>query len=157
MTYGFNNKKEKVDLLDFFYPVGTIYETADADFNPNTNWGGTWTKVEGKMLIGANSTYKIGTTGGAASQQYTPAGTVGNHKLTINEIPSHTHSTLINKQGSGGVASVEHTTNSMSNGGYITSGSAGGGGNHNHPFTGTKATINTMPPYVAVNIWERTA
>lgn len=157
MIYGFNDAKEKIELLDFFYPVGSIYETKDADFDPNTKWGGTWEKISGRFLLGSNSSYAVGSTGGAASRTYTPAGSVGNHKLTISEIPSHTHSTLINKQGSGGVASVEHTTNGLSNGGYITSGSTGGGGNHNHPFTGTQATINTMPPYVAVNIWERTA
>lgn len=27
------------DLLDFFYPVGTYYETSDVNFNPNLNWG----------------------------------------------------------------------------------------------------------------------
>ena len=29
-------------LLNFFYPVGSYYETSDATFNPNTAWGGTW-------------------------------------------------------------------------------------------------------------------
>jgi len=33
----------------------------------------------------------------------------------------------------------------------------GGGKSHNHSFTGTSATIATMPPYRAVYIWERTA
>ena len=29
-------------LLNLFYPVGSYYETSDAEFNPNTSWGGTW-------------------------------------------------------------------------------------------------------------------
>ena len=32
---------------------------------------------------------------------------------------------------------------------------AGSGNSHNHGFTGTQATINTMPPYLAVYVWER--
>lgn len=26
------------------HPVGSYYETSDEDFNPNTAWGGTWSK-----------------------------------------------------------------------------------------------------------------
>ena len=29
--------------VDFFYPVGSYYETSDSTFDPNTTWGGTWT------------------------------------------------------------------------------------------------------------------
>lgn len=36
-------------------------------------------------------------------------------------------------------------------------GNQGGGGAHNHTFSGTAATINTMPPYLAVYVWKRTA
>lgn len=28
--------------LDYYYPVGSYYETSDASFIPNTAWGGTW-------------------------------------------------------------------------------------------------------------------
>lgn len=30
------------------YPVGSYYETSDADFDPSTDWGGTWTLVSSK-------------------------------------------------------------------------------------------------------------
>lgn len=30
-------------ILDMFYPTGSVYETTDSSFNPNANWGGTWT------------------------------------------------------------------------------------------------------------------
>lgn len=33
----------------------------------------------------------------------------------------------------------------------------GGGGGHNHTFTGDSATINTLPPYLVVYVWQRTA
>ena len=34
---------ETSELLDMFYPVGTIYETQDLDFDPQFEWGGAWT------------------------------------------------------------------------------------------------------------------
>ena len=37
---------ETSELLDMFYPVGTIYETADSDFNPSLTWGGYWEDEE---------------------------------------------------------------------------------------------------------------
>lgn len=33
---------ENQSQLDFFYPVGSCYETSDSTFNPNIKWGGTW-------------------------------------------------------------------------------------------------------------------
>ena len=56
----------------------------------------------------------------------------------------------------------------MINHGYLTDAykagdiySTGGGGSHSHgfagTFTGTKSTIDVMPPYLAVYVWKRTA
>ena len=37
--------------LEKFYPVGSIYLSIDANFNPNTAWGGTWELLpSGKSL-----------------------------------------------------------------------------------------------------------
>lgn len=36
-------------LLNLMYPVGCEFVSYDADFNPNTSWGGTWTKVATKQ------------------------------------------------------------------------------------------------------------
>lgn len=30
--------KDGTMLLDLFYPIGTYYETSNANFNPNTAW-----------------------------------------------------------------------------------------------------------------------
>ena len=84
--------------LDKIYPVGSIYmsTTEDTAAKVAERFGGTWEKIENRFLLGAGSSYAAGTTGGAASVSYTPAGTntggaVGNHTLTIAETPSHTH------------------------------------------------------------------
>lgn len=67
-------------ILDF-YPIGTLYKTLNADFDPNVTFGGTWTTVnfEGRTPVGffdANST-----TGGEET-----------HTLSLDECPSHNHS-----------------------------------------------------------------
>ena len=40
---GSNVEAKLRDLFDLFYPVGSYYETKDADFDPAQTWGGTWT------------------------------------------------------------------------------------------------------------------
>ena len=94
-----NDKKGKTieDLaanfqyLDALFPIGTIYESTKPT-NPGTFRGGTWTALEGRVLIGAGATYAAGTTGGSAT---------------------HTH----DKNGFGGV-----TTSSPSSGDYVIGG-----------------------------------
>lgn len=50
------NYGAKKVLLDFFYPVDTIYETRNVNFNPNTAWGGTWERLpDGYVLQSASS------------------------------------------------------------------------------------------------------
>jgi hypothetical protein len=71
------------------------------------------------------------------------AGTVGNTTLSTAQIPSHLHS-LTATFGGGGIAGTQY------NGGSGTfpanTGSTGGGGSHNHSFTGT--AINLAVQYV---------
>lgn len=156
-------------IFDIFYPVGSYYETDNSNFNPNTAWGGTWElESQGRVHIGSGPDYLIKATGGTSAQSYTPTGTVGNHKLTVSEIPSHTHVALQRKRtgvddflgGSTaeyGTAAGSKTATSFDDyATYITS-STGGSGNHNHSFTGTATSINIMQPYVVVNRWHRTA
>lgn len=38
----------KSSMIDVVYPVGSYFETSDADFDPSTEWGGTWTLVSSK-------------------------------------------------------------------------------------------------------------
>ena len=136
------------------YPIGSIYLTVDPTFDPSITFGGTWEQIKDRFLLASGDTYTSGNTGGSA--KHTPSGTVGNHTLTINEIPSHSHT--YEKNGTQGSA-YQTTTIGMAVAEYSSStpntGSAGGGQGHNHGFTGTEA--DTMPPYLVVNVWKRTA
>ena len=69
------------NIMKKIYPVGSIY-ISTVSTNPSTLFGfGTWAQIKDTFLLAAGTTYKAGATGGEAT-----------HKLTINEIPSHTHS-----------------------------------------------------------------
>lgn len=251
-VFGIKSNKCKQEVVpasqvfDVVYPVGSIYMSVN-NVNPSTLFGGTWEQISGKFLLASSSGRAAGTTGGAETVSYTPAGSVGNHTLTAAEMPAHTHTyaksaattgsttlttamipahthsygkantktgsttltvdqipshthgftTWITKtnasaktigsgsamginppdsfttQATGGgqghthdLSVINSTSGSAGSGGGHThtistastaSGSAGSGGAHNHGFTGTAATINKMPPYLVVNVWQRTA
>lgn len=88
--------KEYVDteisgLLDFFYPVGSYYETSNTSFDPNTSWGGTWElETEGQVHVSgsANGTYQVSgaltnaTDGGASTVKLTDAQVAHGHTFT---------------------------------------------------------------------------
>ena len=98
----------------------------------------TWEQLQNRFLLGAGSSYTNGSTGGAATVT-----------LTINQIPSHTHTLGADRDAvyssSGGDWSMHN--NSPSGAGYtFYSGSTGGGQAHNN-----------MPPYLVVYMWKRTA
>lgn len=154
-TIEYVNEKTRLNV-DLIYPVGSIYMSVNST-NPSTIFGGTWEQLKDRFLIGASNNYVINTTGGQTSINYTPSGTVQGHTLTINEIPSHSHEIQreLNSKAPGS------NWDWGSPGGYDTNihsytSSTGGGGSHNHGFSGTQATITTMPPYLAVYMWKRT-
>ena len=184
------------------YPVGSIYMSVN-NVDPSIMFGGTWVQIKDKFLLACGTTYTNGSTGGVASNSYTPQGTVGNHTLTENEIPAHVHAyeratsvgnhTLTLSEipehrheysianivlpkdsaniGSGSLAGITTGTKSGYTNGQgggnahnhplnkdtPNTGAKGGGAAHNHGFTGVSKTFDNMPPYLAVNVWVRTA
>ena len=123
------------------YPVGSIYVSTSATFNPQTTWGGTWVKTaKGRCLIGANDTYPLGSTGGEET-----------HYLTVDEMPSHNHS-----------SSRINWYNALQNNGMAAETVAKSnlkvdGPDSNTSYTGGSKAHNNMQPYLAVYIWERIA
>lgn len=118
-------------LINSMYPVGSIYMSVNAA-NPSTLFGGTWQRIQGRFLFAADSAHAAGTTGGEET-----------HKLTVKEMPKHSHA--INGSFSEG-AGYEVVINGFESSTPATSGYAGGDQPHNN-----------MPPYLSVYIWKRTA
>ena len=102
-------------LLNLVYPVGSIYWSSN-NTNPGTLFGGTWTQIKDRFILAAGDYYSNGATGGAATVT-----------LTVNNMPSHSHSFT----PSGTVASHTHTgpshTHSFTPSGTVSS--------HTHGFT----------------------
>lgn len=131
------------------HPVGSVYITISSSFNPANHWGGTWSKIaEGQCLIQAGGDYTLGSTGGEAA-----------HYLTRNEIPPHWHAAgnvYEFKLANTGIARsaidkyseqflwIDKSSTSAST--ILNTNPTGGGESHNN-----------MQPYLAVNIWKRTA
>lgn len=154
-----------------WYPVGSIYMSVNST-NPATLFGGRWERIQDRFLLAAGSTYTNGNTGGAASVSYTPKGTNAGTAINVSQMPGHKHELVKWKKGTQTDAqNVQWFTSDASSGGrwQMLSGagdgatfdagtkSTGGGKAHTHTFTGTSATINTMPPYLAVYVWKRVA
>ena len=119
------------DVLNLVFPVGSVYISCNST-GPATLFGGSWTQIQGRFLLAADSAHPAGSTGGEAT-----------HTLTEGEMPRHVHNGhFINLSMEGGFDYVP--------GGQYSADSAttptGGGQPHNN-----------MPPYLAVYMWKRTA
>lgn len=155
-----NGKAGNIDnmgaVLDKVYPVGAIYMSV-VNTSPATLFGGTWEQIQGKFLLGADSTYTAGSTGGEAT-----------HTLTSDEMPTHNHaladdidSKVAHSWGWGlyndsdvyapvavtqGAAGEDTNYLCSRQGVWTKTANAGGGQAHNN-----------MPPYLSVYMWKRTA
>lgn len=121
-----------------YYPVGSIYMSVN-NVNPSKFFGGTWEQIKDTFLLACGSTYANGTTGGEAT-----------HKLTINEMPSHTHTLYIDAKGTTVPAWwTRHL--------FVQNDSPHEAQANNITSTGGSQPHNNMPPYLAVYVWKRTA
>jgi microcystin-dependent protein len=97
-------------MINAIYPVGSYYWSSSST-SPATLFGvGTWERVKDRFVLAAGDTYSAGSTGGEAAHKLTVAEmpahshTVNNHThtysnatgvqghtLTVNEMPAHTH------------------------------------------------------------------
>lgn len=135
------------NLIDVVYPVGSIYMSVNT-VNPSTLFGfGVWEKIEDKFLLGSGTNYANGSTGGSADAV----------------IVSHSHQP--NADGEYIVTSGDPKANNTRVA-YSASGNRWVDGQTSesnfHHRTGTNTvgedgTGKNMPPYIAVNIWKRTA
>lgn len=151
--------------LNINHPVGSYFITDNAEHNPETMFGGTWSKVQGRFLVGA------GDNGLANNEALNlELGAVGGesvHRLTSAEsgMPTHNHTfpngywALTSPASSLGANAGDNISGSKykfpwvvsSSGWYRQFNTADRGG------VDASVTHNNLPPYKAVNIWVRTA
>lgn len=131
------------EIMLALYPVGAVYISVNST-SPASLFGGTWEQIKGRFLLaygdnGDGWNYSLGSTGGEPT-----------HKLTVNEMPSHTHVIYRNigtddNNFSGHIANrVAANDTSDDNKQTVTSDATGGSAAHNN-----------LPPYLAVCMWKR--
>lgn len=104
----------------------------------------------------------VGTGGSTAYKDAssTEAGSLGGSQSHTHTLNSHSHSVTNTSASRTSDQASGNTANSSAFDSGAASGdtaSNGGGGSHDHGFTGTEATITTIPPFLAVYMWKRTA
>lgn len=133
--------KKISDLLNMFYPVGSVYETMDSSFDPNEKWGGTWERIKGKTLVGVDENDSDFNTAEKTGGEKT-------HTLVVSELPKHTHANY-----------VKRTNITINNSGntHVTCHSSNSGATvgHNIGSTGEGVAHNNLQPYITCFIWKR--
>ena len=113
--------------------------------SPATLFGGTWTQLKDRFLLGAGDTYSNGATSGEAT-----------HTLTENEMPSHTHKNWT-KAESGWAIWGQRSGNMFSTSSYTWAGNNVNVSDiDSSTYVGNGAAHNNMPPYLVVYMWKRT-
>lgn len=145
-----SEQQAKNNILNSIYPIGSVYISTSA-VSPADLFGGTWQRIQGRFLLGADSTYSAGSIGGEET-----------HTLTVDEIPAHAGHLPVNSgshTGYGDAGGLYLSQGTMAtygtdprgwddNGSEMTPTGVDRGGDQAH---------NNMPPYLAVYMWERTA
>lgn len=141
------------------YPVGSIYICTHTT-NPSVLFGGTWQKIEGRFLLGASASYELNSTGGSANAVIP----YHRHSIAEQSITGGAHSHGMGERWSDG--SGKETAYKRSDDRKRTTINTSSSASHSHTLaahytayegTSGNATGANMPPYLAVNIWKRTA
>ena len=131
------------DLFNMIYPVGSIYMSVNS-VNPSVLFGfGVWEKIEDKFLLGSGATYENGATGGSADAVVVSHNHTYSRKYTLT-----TDGNGVDRISTAGQTGTKVPNLLQSNEGIYR---------NKMQNSGEDGTGKNMPPYIAVNIWKRTA
>ena len=128
------------NIWQTIYPVGAIYISMN-ETSPASLFGGTWERIVDRFLLAGSSTsYPIGSMGGNSSN-------------------THSHQQTFGYDGNGiyfllGYNETNSTVIQDVTRGNLSVASAVSAARYDNTFN---ETINTMPPYLSVYMWKRTA
>ena len=131
------------NLIDVVYPVGSIYMSVNT-VSPSILFGfGVWEKIEDKFLLASGTTYENGSTGGS------PDAVVVSHNH------SYARKYVLTTDGEG----VDRVSTAGQTGTKVPNLLQSNEAIYRNEIknTGEDGTGKNMPPYLAVNIWKRTA
>ena len=132
----------KTEILKSIYPVGAIY-TSMTSTNPATLFGfGSWTQIKDRFLYCTTSSKSTG----------------GSKKITIENLPAHTHNSVVASDTRGNPDGSADSSDGTSLGQSYWRGNKGktiDGGSATTSSTGSGTDY--MPPYITCYAWYRTA
>ena len=124
------------EFYEYVHTVGAVIFSFNDSFSPSALWGGSWSRVTNRFLIGSGGTYSTGVTGGEA-----------NVTLTENQMPSHRHNFTTAMQSWG------HLRQDGDQQIWIL----GTENQQGLTYAGNNQPHNNMPPYIGCNIWRKIA
>jgi hypothetical protein len=166
----FNNKVDKsnvytkTEVINTIYPIGSIYLSVN-NTNPGTYLTGTtWAAWgSGKVPVGVDASQTefntVEKSDGAktSTNVISGGGTSGSTTLTINQIPSHTHTYADASAWSGNMRDNGDASTWAGNIASGTTGSTGGGQGHTHSTPNHQHTVSTLQPYITCYMFKRIA
>lgn len=138
--------------IDSVYPMGSIYMSV-VNKNPSEFFGGTWVPWgTGRVPVGVN-------TGDSNFNAVEKTGGETSHKLTVSEMPSHTHVEYLR---------CEYPTGQIVNGVYVKTNCWGWSNqmkatavastmDTSTSSAGNNGSHNNLQPYITCYMWKRTA
>lgn len=168
------------NLLDKTYPIGSIYMSIN-NTNPSQLFGGSWTQLQNRFLLGAGTEYSNGTSGGSKDAIVVSHTHIQNSH--VHPSTSHSHGTSSSEYNkfltySGTNVAINSTgrrwtDNENGTVFYVYEPSGDGGimehlktgstsittpsGTASNQYTGENGTGKNMPPYLVVYMWKRVA
>ena len=161
-----NRCVHNMPVYESIYPVGSIYMSMNAT-SPATLFGGSWARIEGRMLLGVQDggtwTHYDGNGTQATFNLYPSRQTNGAFSRALGgaQLPGHSHTGTVNLFGReiGASGSYYHLLDTG------TLGTFGGTRDFTTDVTGNGSTtgnggalrnLTTVSPYITVYMWERT-
>lgn len=150
-----NRQNEKIYPCPYM-PVGSIYLSLN-DTNPSTYFGGTWELIKDKFLIGAGGSYSVSSTGGS---------TTHNHGYRVG---FHPYYGVLIGDDNNAISLYDYETGTWKKGSSDSGISDAGIGNTGinsasksqssakYSIYAKTTNTNSLPPYMAVYMWRRTA
>ena len=143
-------------------PIGGIILWSGAEESIPTGWAlcngqnGT-PDLRDRMIMGAGTTYKTGSKGGAATHTHSVSGTVGATTLTGKQLATHGHSLMTSRWGHQTSGSYKYPVLSTDPvlGADVPANpqpaNAGSSSSHTHSLSGVKSgAASSLPPYYAL-------
>lgn len=140
------------------YPIGAIYMSKSAT-NPQDIFGGTWTAIKDRVIIGAGGLYGAGTEGGSKDAVVVKH----SHSVTGEAASNGAHTHTVKGTSAKTDGTPDGLCETWNNKTQDRNGSTTSNGAHTHTVTGTAGEVGedgtdkNLPPYKAYYIWERTA